>query len=143
MIELTDFDQNIKTLLHPEHFILHKPQRVQIDVGKPTFDKTALMSVQAPDMVTFVKEDYRDVKALIHLEFHNFIELSHAMTGTKFFFCPRFFQFIDKNTDSLNKTYHRSHVTMVSLWNLLLTVPIKESWQELVKLLDDIQCNTK
>lgn len=136
MIELTDYTTGCKTIFHPELFILHKPQVVQIDVGKPTFHQTALMSVQSPEMITMVREGYQDVRALIHLECHSTIELTHNMTGTKFYFCPKYFQFIDAHDDI-------THPVMVSLWNPLVTVPIKETWKELREKLDEVGCNIK
>lgn len=126
---LTQLGSLAKIVLCPQHFILHKPRK--INIGKPAFQNTTLMSVFNPDFCRFVVEPYDIIREIVLQLSSDFCELNHAETGTSFVIHPSFWELSEPNASFCDGVVEKTNnAKITSIWNPVLWVPIKENFEE-------------
>lgn len=130
-IILTQLGSLAKIALWPSHFILHKPRKININIGKPAFQNTTLMSVFNPDFCRSVVEPYDIIKDIVLKLSPDFCELNHAETGTSFVVHPGFWELSEPRAIFFDGTLEKTNnAKITSIWNPILWVPLKETFEE-------------
>lgn len=146
MISITQKTTGTRLSICPEVFILHQPRRLMLDLpGKQPFRDTTLMSIYNPSVCLQILEPYDDIAKKLLTEHKNFIELTHGATGTKFILSPKYFILCDTGYDTGfiqergNETSpeYTDVVSMISVMNAGVWVPVKESYDEAIRQMVD------
>lgn len=126
-LTLTTFPERKRICIVPDFFLVHQPRKTILTIsGKPAFSHTTLMSALNPMFTHRVVEDYAEVAKRVLAANSDFVEYRHAQTGTLFMFHPAFFELIEPGCAWPDDMGTVEELSIVSLWNPGLWVPICE-----------------